>query len=351
MATPGSAQHGRRCSAVAPVTVGFQFKGQLASLLVKIRATHPHYVRCLKSNDRNMAAAFDQGRIIEQLRCGGVLEAVRVSRSGYPTRMPHGLFYQRYRLLSLKEFEEAAKQAKRDRLSGRELERAYGLAVMKGLQKLIVERLRSQGRLTMDPAEYARLPFRDQLARCGLQFGKTKAFFRMQAFEEAEMMRGRLMQRMAVKCQAAARRWRQQIAYRKLRQASLTVQCRLRQFIAYRRLVFLRRTRASVLIQTTWRRAITQHHYLCDRQRILLLQRWHRGNQGRAVARARKEEVSSIRIQTWARKWRARRNYMNVWYSIVVMQKWTRRLLAQCQLRQLRIEARDLGKVGGLSGL
>jgi myosin-5 len=79
----------KRRSSVAPMTVGSQFKGQLALLLVKIRQTRPHYVRCLKPNDRNVRSEFDQGRIIEQLRCGGVLEAVRVSRAGFPTRMLH----------------------------------------------------------------------------------------------------------------------------------------------------------------------------------------------------------------------------------------------------------------------
>ena len=85
----GTPNQGRRRSAVAPLTVGSQFKGQLGVLLTRIRSTRPHYVRCLKPNDSNVPSAFDQPRIIEQLRCGGVLEAVRVSRAGYPTRLPH----------------------------------------------------------------------------------------------------------------------------------------------------------------------------------------------------------------------------------------------------------------------
>jgi myosin-5 len=39
--------------------------------------TQPHYVRCIKSNDRNVGGQFDRTRVVEQLRCGGVLEAVR----------------------------------------------------------------------------------------------------------------------------------------------------------------------------------------------------------------------------------------------------------------------------------
>ena len=37
--------------------------------------------------------------IVDQLRCGGVLEAVRVSRAGYPTRYPHNVFKARYYIL------------------------------------------------------------------------------------------------------------------------------------------------------------------------------------------------------------------------------------------------------------
>jgi len=38
-------------------------------------------------------------RTTEQLRYGGVLEAVRVARAGYPVRLYHADFYQRYRML------------------------------------------------------------------------------------------------------------------------------------------------------------------------------------------------------------------------------------------------------------
>jgi myosin-5 len=46
-------------------------------------------VRCLKPNDELAPDNFDPKQIVEQLRYCGVLEAVRVSRAGYPTRYPH----------------------------------------------------------------------------------------------------------------------------------------------------------------------------------------------------------------------------------------------------------------------
>ncbi len=54
-----------------------------------IRGTTPHYIRCIKPNDDSEPDFINRIRVMEQLRYGGVLEAVRVARSGYPVRLPH----------------------------------------------------------------------------------------------------------------------------------------------------------------------------------------------------------------------------------------------------------------------
>ena len=81
-------------------TVGTQFKSQLASLLSTIRSTSPHYVRCLKPNGSAVPREFEREGIVGQLRCGGVLEAVRVARLGYPVRNTHAQFCASYRRLA-----------------------------------------------------------------------------------------------------------------------------------------------------------------------------------------------------------------------------------------------------------
>lgn len=80
-------------------TVGQQFKEQLASLIESVQKTDPHYIRCIKPNDAAKPLLMTRKRTTEQLRYGGVLEAVRVARAGYPVRMAHAVFYQRYRML------------------------------------------------------------------------------------------------------------------------------------------------------------------------------------------------------------------------------------------------------------
>ena len=81
-------------------TVGGQFRRQLRELRSKIDKTSPHYVRCLKPNDNLVADHFDPVIVAEQLRCGGILEAVRVSRAGFPQHYPHAEFCKRYRCVA-----------------------------------------------------------------------------------------------------------------------------------------------------------------------------------------------------------------------------------------------------------
>lgn len=84
---------------MATKSVGAQFSAQLSQLRSRIDVTVPHYIRCLKPNDELVPDSFDPKMIVDQLRCGGVLEAVRVSRAGYPTRYPHDVFKARYYIL------------------------------------------------------------------------------------------------------------------------------------------------------------------------------------------------------------------------------------------------------------
>jgi len=93
------------------ITVGGQFSSQLQLLRNRIDSTSPHYIRCLKPNDRLAPDNFDSAVIADQLRCAGILEAVRVSRVGYPQRYLHERFVQRYQVLAMKELELRRKDA------------------------------------------------------------------------------------------------------------------------------------------------------------------------------------------------------------------------------------------------
>ena len=94
-------------SSAMKATVGGQFRRQLRDLRTKIDKTSPHYVRCLKPNDHLVADEFDAVVVAEQLRCGGILEAVRVSRAGFPQHYPHAEFFKRYRCVATKDLKKS----------------------------------------------------------------------------------------------------------------------------------------------------------------------------------------------------------------------------------------------------
>lgn len=102
-ATPTPTKLHRADSSVGRATVGGQFRLQLRNLRIKIDATSPHYVRCLKPNDHLVPNQFDTAIVAEQLRCGGILEAVRVARAGFTQHYPHADFVRRYRTLAWRE--------------------------------------------------------------------------------------------------------------------------------------------------------------------------------------------------------------------------------------------------------
>ncbi|XP_068219844.1 unconventional myosin-Vb-like [Palaemon carinicauda] len=68
-------------------SVGSQFPESLSLLTATLNSTTPHYVRCIKPNDDKMSFTFDPTRALQQLRACGVLETVRMSAAGYPSRM------------------------------------------------------------------------------------------------------------------------------------------------------------------------------------------------------------------------------------------------------------------------
>ncbi|XP_030960204.1 myosin-1 isoform X1 [Quercus lobata] len=83
------------------LSVATKFKGQLFQLMQRLESTTPHFIRCIKPNNLQSPGLYEQTLVLQQLRCCGVLEVVRISRSGFPTRMSHQKFARRYGFLLL----------------------------------------------------------------------------------------------------------------------------------------------------------------------------------------------------------------------------------------------------------
>lgn len=81
------------------VSQGAQFKNQLDALMETLRATEPHFIRCMKPNDAKEKDRLDAPMCLQQLRYAGVFEAVKIRQLGFPFRWTHDAFFKRYRMI------------------------------------------------------------------------------------------------------------------------------------------------------------------------------------------------------------------------------------------------------------
>lgn len=80
-------------------TVGQKHRESLQALLQTLHATTPHFVRCILPNDAKQAGGkLQPALVLQQLKCNGVLEGIRISRTGFPHRLG---FYDVLRLYSI----------------------------------------------------------------------------------------------------------------------------------------------------------------------------------------------------------------------------------------------------------
>ncbi|XP_053103198.1 myosin-7B [Hemicordylus capensis] len=95
-------KHGKekRKKAASFQTVSQLHKENLNKLMTNLRATQPHFVRCIIPNETKTPGAMDPFMVLHQLRCNGVLEGIRICRKGFPNRLLYADFKQRYRILN-----------------------------------------------------------------------------------------------------------------------------------------------------------------------------------------------------------------------------------------------------------
>ncbi|KAI0988625.1 hypothetical protein GJ496_006211 [Pomphorhynchus laevis] len=73
-----------------------KFRWSLDKLVERITETYPCYIRCIKPNDKKEKWFFDKTRVIDQLVTCGVLETIKISSVGYPSRLSYSDFFTRY---------------------------------------------------------------------------------------------------------------------------------------------------------------------------------------------------------------------------------------------------------------
>mmetsp|Transcript_27367 Transcript_27367/g.49711 ORF Transcript_27367/g.49711 Transcript_27367/m.49711 type:complete len:1885 (-) Transcript_27367:34-5688(-) len=250
-------QFNRTSSSLSRTSVASQFTVQLRRLRERIDLTSPHYVRCLKPNDDLHPDSFDPFIIADQLRCAGVLEAVRVSRVGFPTRYIHQLFIDRYWLLGVDELHKAKRQRKRGVDLCEVLVAACARQVWK-LNNSPQPETKGIRNGTMQTTSNQSTPC-DSI-EAGIQMGHTKVFLRRPAFDALEQLRGAKIHRAASKIQSVARMRDCYLSFQVAVYATIIMQSVARGFLARMRFERIILNCSAITIQKKWRECLAKLH-------------------------------------------------------------------------------------------
>ncbi|KAJ2002247.1 Myosin type-2 heavy chain 1 [Coemansia thaxteri] len=80
-------------------TLAAVFRRSLSGLMATLAETEMHYIRCIKPNEAKTAWRLQAPMVLSQLRSCGVIETIRISKAGYPSRVPVLTFNERYSVL------------------------------------------------------------------------------------------------------------------------------------------------------------------------------------------------------------------------------------------------------------
>ncbi|WIA32683.1 hypothetical protein OEZ86_003484 [Tetradesmus obliquus] len=261
---------GRSLKAFQFVSVCSHFKRQLGELMALLQQLEPHYVRCIKPNAASTPSRLDDAYALHQLKCGGVMEAVRISVAGYPFRRSFADF--------LRQFWQLYPAGRQAAASG--------------------------------DAAAAAAACRQLLAGCGMaegvdyQVGSSKVFLKAHQSALLNKLHTVALGRAATKIQAAWRGHAARRQYAAKRAAILVLQAGVRGMIGRRRAAEVRRNRAATRIQAAWRRARARGAYLQLQQAALVLQCAARGAAARAAYRRMLEQQRQAAATAIQSAWR-----------------------------------------------
>uniref|UniRef100_A0A8C2CST4 Myosin IXb n=1 Tax=Cyprinus carpio TaxID=7962 RepID=A0A8C2CST4_CYPCA len=86
-----------------PPSISAQFQASLSKLLETLRKAEPFFVRCIRSNGDKREMHFADALVLQQLRYTGMLQTVRIRRSGYGAKFTFKEFTDQFRVLLPKE--------------------------------------------------------------------------------------------------------------------------------------------------------------------------------------------------------------------------------------------------------
>ncbi|XP_046620909.1 myosin heavy chain, muscle isoform X16 [Neodiprion virginianus] len=165
-------------------TVSSSYKEQLNNLMTTLRATQPHFVRCIIPNELKQPGLIDSHLVMHQLTCNGVLEGIRICRKGFPNRMVYPDFKLRYKILCAHLIKDPCEPKK--------------------AAQMILENI------NLEPDQY--------------RLGLTKVFFRAGVLGQMEELRDERLSKIVSWMQAFVRGYLTRKDYKKLQEQRLALQ-------------------------------------------------------------------------------------------------------------------------------
>uniref|UniRef100_A0A7M4G1Y8 Myosin IXB n=1 Tax=Crocodylus porosus TaxID=8502 RepID=A0A7M4G1Y8_CROPO len=215
-----------------PPSISAQFQTSLNKLLETLGKAEPFFIRCIRSNAEKEELLFDEGLVLQQLRYTGMLETVRIRRSGYSAKYTFQEFIDQFQVLLPKN----AKALRED----------IGAYLNK---------------LKLDKNNY--------------QIGKTKVFMKEAERQILQEALHKEVIRKIIHLQSWLRMVLERRRFLRMRQAAITLQACWRSY-CFRRA--LERKNAAVYIQSVWRGYRERKSYCQQKRRISLVQALVRGH-------------------------------------------------------------------------
>ncbi|XP_069783927.1 unconventional myosin-IXb isoform X2 [Narcine bancroftii] len=214
-----------------PPSISAQFQSSLNKLMEALGKAEPFFIRCIRSNAKKMELCFDDDLVLQQLKYTGMLETVRIRRSGYSAKYTFQEFKHQFQVLLPRNAEP--------------------------LQEAITVLF---NRLELD--------------RNNCQIGKTKVFMKESERQKLQDVLHREVMRKILLLQNWFRAVLERRRFLRMRQAVITIQAHCRSFLV--RLALQRLSAASV-IQLIWRGYLQRRAYLKQVRAIKLCQAVCRG--------------------------------------------------------------------------
>uniref|UniRef100_A0A3B3Z691 Myosin IXB n=1 Tax=Poecilia mexicana TaxID=48701 RepID=A0A3B3Z691_9TELE len=189
-----------------PPSISAQFQNSLTKLLETLNKAEPFFIRCIRSNAEKKEMHLDEALVLQQLHYTGMLETVRIRRSGYPAKYTFQEFSEQFRVLLLKN----SSASKED----------------------IAELL--EKKMGFKPTTY--------------QIGKTKVFLKELERQQLQDMRHREVMRKIIFLQRWFRAHLQRNEFLDMKRAAILIQASWRRYCRKEQ-----RRQAATVIQAVWR--------------------------------------------------------------------------------------------------